>query len=205
MKSRSKRPAHLGRTEYELLYSLLEDVTPLNQDCGDLCGKICCRGLTQESGMYLFPGEEVMFGSRTDLTWCRIETHDVAIRQFCPLWEGRIKSVGFLVCEGECPRHLRPLACRLFPLVAVAHSFCPTLDLPDPCVYHIDVILDPDAAFICPLVRHASLTQLNPTFVHACRQAYSVLARDPLILADILWSTERRKADTLMWSKFFGR
>jgi hypothetical protein len=67
--------------------------------------------------MYLFPGEECMFGGDED--WVSFESHPVAERVFCPEWTGRIEAVTFAVCRGTCPREARPLACRLFPMAAV--------------------------------------------------------------------------------------
>lgn len=41
---------------------LLNDITPLKFDCGVLCNKACCKG-DKNTGMYLYPGEELMYMS----------------------------------------------------------------------------------------------------------------------------------------------
>ena len=72
--------------------ALLRDVTPLQTDCGRLCGAACCRSL---------PGEEAFYAGRPDFR----------LRQ---------AAMGTLViCGGACSRSERPLACRMFPLLPV--------------------------------------------------------------------------------------
>ena len=79
----------------------LEAVTPLEGDCGRLCGSVCCRSMEgEETGMLLFPGEEPAEGMRTVKT-----------------------DLGVLaVCDGTCVREERPLGCRLFPLLPLVRS-----------------------------------------------------------------------------------
>ena len=75
---------------------ILAEVTPLKGDCGRACGQRCCRSLEgEETGMLLFPGEEVE-----------------------PGWTVRESALGpVVICPGECERSRRPLSCRLFPLL----------------------------------------------------------------------------------------
>jgi len=165
-------------TEFRWAYARLSRVTPLVSDCGELCGKSCCKGLDGKAGMYLFPGEEALLSP--DWDWLTLEWHLVSEREFCPSWEGRIERVGFVICRGVCPREQRPLACRLFPLV------------PEPT---LDVALDSDAALMCPIARYARIEEIDAGFVQACREVYGLLAQDPLVLDDFLWQSERRRLD----------
>lgn len=80
---------------YKKAYKLLENVTPLKADCGQLCDKKCCHGDSM-TGMLLFPDEE------TTLT---------VIEQ-----NGRRLAV----CDGMCNRNERPLSCRIFPFFPAA-------------------------------------------------------------------------------------
>lgn len=75
---------------YEKVYRLLDGVTPLSADCGQLCKKQCCKG-DSRTGMLLFPNEET------------------ALKVFEE--NGRRLAV----CSGECDRHSRPLSCMIFP------------------------------------------------------------------------------------------
>lgn len=76
-------------------WDLLEDLTPLCEDCGRVCDGRCCRPSAESSGMLLFPGEEALI---TD-------------GELIPAAEGSL-----YVCGGHCDRSARPLACRIFPL-----------------------------------------------------------------------------------------
>ena len=79
---------------YTEAYRLLENFTPIKGDCGELCGKSCCKG-DGRTGMLLFPGEET--------------TLDVIEEN------GRRLAV----CGGRCDRSERPLSCRIFPFFPV--------------------------------------------------------------------------------------
>ena len=46
---------------YTKLYKMLENVTPLTVDCGQLCDGACCAVTDEITGMYLFPGEIEMY------------------------------------------------------------------------------------------------------------------------------------------------
>lgn len=98
--------------DYHYLYALTATVTPLDYDCGVLCGSACCLPNRKNSlGVYLFPGEESRVGEDQD--WFVREYHDPVEYDFPENWED---PVHFLKCSGACPRDRRPLACRFFPL-----------------------------------------------------------------------------------------
>lgn len=81
---------------------LLTDVTPLNADCGALCGRACCRAdESGENGMLLFPLEERYYENDSDFI---------------------VHSDGRIVCGGHCQRDNRPLACRMFPLIILKNG-----------------------------------------------------------------------------------
>lgn len=80
--------------DYDKLYRIIGDKTPLKSDCGVLCGSACCKG-DAGTGMLLFPGE------KTNLN---------VIRE---------NGVKIAVCNGICDRESRPLSCRIFPLFPV--------------------------------------------------------------------------------------
>ena len=49
----------------EEIYERLEKVTPVDFDCGSLCGEACCvydlKNPEEELALYLLPGEELMY------------------------------------------------------------------------------------------------------------------------------------------------
>ncbi len=97
---------------YETLYGMTSGVTPLEGDCGILCGGACCRPDKKNTlGMYLFPGEENIFTGEED--WLEWERRDPAADDFPPSWR---HPVYFVRCTRPCPRERRPLSCRFFPL-----------------------------------------------------------------------------------------
>lgn len=129
---------------YGFAYKLFETSTPLAADCGRLCGGACCMG-DDESGMYLFPGEECMYSDSAD--WMKIEK------------SGFEYSVGkcadILLCKPFCDRRLRPLACRIFPLLPYITENG-----------RLNIIMDPRGKHMCPLAAAAETQQLDPRFVH---------------------------------------
>ena len=80
-------------------YALFRNITPLNIDCGKLCGGKCCKG-DDKTGMLLFPGEEKLIDRDINIT----ENDD-----------GQL----FALCNGFCNRNYRPLSCRIYPLFPV--------------------------------------------------------------------------------------
>ena len=150
----------LGSSDAALLAAreLLREATPLKADCGRTCGAACCQPYPaqdgQPSGMYLFPGEERLYGPND--AWARIVPTD---------WVAAGRSVPLLVCQGTCPRESRPLACRLFPLSARREG------------EGFSLRLDPRGWAVCPLMPHG-IAALDPAFVAAARAALAALWAD---------------------------
>lgn len=128
---------------------LLENVTPLMQDCGMVCGGACCRSLPgEETGMLLFPGEDAWYVNRSDFALRRTsDGHTV------------------LTCGGHCRREERPLSCRLFPLLPVLRAD------------GVKVAVDARSASVCPLWRMGRRS-MQPAFVDAVRACGQLLAED---------------------------
>lgn len=141
---------------YQESYRLLNDMTPILADCGKLCDKACCSAEDEETGMYLFPHEEVMYEKCPN--WLQIEETDF-------VYEDDKKAL-IALCEPPCNRELRPLACRIFPLF-------PYLDGKG----ELKIILDPRGKGICPLIRHEAMDELDPDFIKRVRLVFQVLLR----------------------------
>ena len=146
---------------------ILKDVTPMNFDCGRLCGKGCCRtddtdnaGDTDENGMMLFPYEEEIMPPPSEAFPYRVIPSE-AVRR-----DGRL-----LVCEGRCEREHRPLACRIFPL-RIAVMTDPDTDEP-----YAAARIDPRAKRVCPLAGDG-IDGMAPEFVKAVEAAGEALLKN---------------------------
>lgn len=144
---------------YLQIYRLFDHSTPLKLDCGKLCNSACCEG--DESGMYLFPGEENV-QKILKSKWAKIEKSDFYY-EYC----GKKKNVPLLVCEGECDRYERPLACRIFPLTPYL-----TKD------GRLEIIMDPRAKAICPISRELSADELDLKFLKNVKKAFVLLMKN---------------------------
>lgn len=163
----------LGGINWDSLYQVLDGVTPLEGDCGRLCGKKCCS-LRGEGGLgvYLFPGEEKVFGPEGP--WFRVVGSPGEVGHFTG------PRPFLLDCRGKCPRDRRPLACRLFPLA-------PRLDREG----SLELILDPDALFICPLVKLDDPGALEPAFREGVRRVWLDLLEDRAVRENVRAYSDR--------------
>ena len=133
---------------------MLDNCTPLkNVDCGQLCESACCKG-DGETGMYLFPHEEIMF--KDNPSWLEISESRIEMSNG--------KKVLLAVCNGTCPRERRPLSCRVFPLVPS-----------DKNVSEIDL----RARAICPLCYGEDL--INKKFYKKASRCFRILSSKPEI------------------------
>ena len=100
---------------YKAIYRLLDRVSPVPFDCGTICGAACCNAAytDEDMGIMLLPGEEKIHDKHADwLTWDSLSTDEYELPGS---WKGKIF---FVRCKTppHCPRHMRPMQCRTFPL-----------------------------------------------------------------------------------------
>ncbi len=160
----------IRKRTWKAIYRLLNRVSPVDYDCGKLCGSACCicsdteDGL--EMGIYLYPGEHKIH-SKND-NWLDWSTEDAADFDFPDSWNG---PVYFVRCKTPpvCPRDKRPLQCRIYPLAPyiTKEGF---LEI----VYN-----DEGLPYNCPLIDDR--IPLNDDFVKATYTVWAHLIRDPLI------------------------
>lgn len=144
----------------ERAYALLEELTPLATDCGQVCGGRCCLDSADSEGMLLFPGEETLL-AQTDFT----------IRPADGGW--------LLTCGGVCDRRFRPLACRIFPLFPYVNESG-----------RVQAVYDPRGFRMCPLVRECAHVPLERNFVRAVRRVGRILMEDPACAAFLRQQSE---------------
>ena len=172
----------IKKDTFRAIYRLLDKVSPINDDCGKLCGAACCTCADEatentsqcqtdcnadfEMGIYLLPGEEKLFtGKENWLSWGWLQAEDY---EFPESWSGRVY---FLRCQcaPHCPREQRPLQCRFFPLT-------PHLDKDGELFLIYQSAALP---YTCPLITER--IPLNQDFIHATYTVWKHLIRDPLI------------------------
>jgi hypothetical protein len=140
----------------ELIYSAYAEIgnlTPLKTDCGKLCGKICCKG--DKAGMLLFPGEENIF--------CGVRGFRIEETEYMG-----ISGLKLLLCDGECERTLRPLACRMFPAA-------PNIGKDG----NVGIVPDIRGKRMCPIW---DLKNADETFIGAVGKAFELLAKNDGVL-----------------------
>lgn len=179
----------IKKRTWKAIYRLLDRVSPVDYDCGTLCGSICClctdAADAQEMGIYLLPGEDKIHDKKDDwLIWSVEKAEDY---EFPPSWHG---DVYFVRCTTPplCPRHLRPLQCRTFPLAP---------HITEEGVFLLIKNCD-ELPYRCPLIEKQ--IELNPDFIKATYTVWKHLLRDPLIFDLVeMDSRLRQPADKLIF------
>ena len=167
------------RRTYKAIYRLLDRVSPVPFDCGTICGAACCTAAysDEDLGIMLLPGEDKIHDKKDDwLSWESLGDDEYELPD---TWKGKIF---FVRCKTppHCPRHLRPIQCRSFPLL-------PHLDMDGSLRM---VMNDYDLPYACPMIEDGM--ELDERFVKATRTAGKHLIRDPLIY-DLVWAESRER------------
>ena len=144
---RKRRLELLRRT-----YRILDSVTPIEGDCGALCGARCCKG-GDHDGMWLLPDEDLLLKGAGFLT---VRSTD----------DGK-----YAICSGSCKRSLRPLSCRIYP-------YFPILRESRSGRISITAVPDVRALSTCALFSE-SAPEVTAKFRHAVRRVGRLLLRDP--------------------------
>lgn len=165
----------IRKSTWKAIYRLLDRVSPLNYDCGKLCGSACCTSEGDETsegmgdfemGIYLLPGEEKIYTMKED--WLKWSVEQAEDYEFPDSWYG---NVYFIRCKTPpiCPRKHRPLQCRFYPLT-------PYLDEND----NLSLVLSPAfTPYKCPIIDENM--KINDQFYKANLTVWKRLIKDPLI------------------------
>ena len=145
---------------YLQIYRMFDSNTPLPTDCGSYCNEACCKG-DDETGMYLFPGEKAVFDMICPDGW------RITDSEFTYTYNGKTRRTPILICDGNCDRAFRPLACRIFPLT-------PVLDENG----RIKIITDPRARGVCPLANTYMTEEFDKGFYDSVKKAFILLSKN---------------------------
>ena len=170
--------------KYKAIYRLLDRVSPVDYDCGELCGAACCTCTYSPDGfddgeylgLYLLPGEEKVHRNREENEWIRWDYMIAEDYEFPESWHGKVY---FIQCKTApaCPRRQRPIQCRTFPL---------SPHIGEDGVFHM-IMYAEELPYKCPLLGDEKRSegreiQLSDRFIRATYTAWKHLLKDPLIL-----------------------
>lgn len=177
--------SRLRKDEYKRIYERLDKVSPVDYDCGKLCGAICCTcdkdNATDDydMGIYLLPGEDKLFTKEED--WLRWNYEMAEDYEYPDSWSGK---VWFIRCKNPplCEREMRPIQCRTYPLA-------PHID--EDGNLHMIINTSP-LPYTCPLIEDDM--KLNEDFIDVTYEAWKLLISDPLIF-DLIEMDSRYRDD----------
>ena len=170
--------------KWKAVYRLLNQVETEVFDCGTLCGSACCACSREEKemGIYLFPGEHLWLQKALENAgekaqeWLHWTQQDPGELGFPESWT---EPVWFLTCKTApcCPRELRPIQCRTFPLKPVIGENG-VLEM---------IWNDEDLPYHCPIIENNM--PIHDDFYKATYTVWTHLMRDRRIFDLVLgWS-----------------
>ncbi len=172
-------PACKMQQSIEKIYSLLDEVSPLDFDCGRLCDDACCVNDDNddyELALYLMPGEELMYEDSDDFNLYYIPSDEL---EFPHDWNDDVYLVE-CINPPHCNRSIRPIQCRTFPLI-------PHLSRDD--TFHL--ILDKsEFPYSCPIVDENM--KLDDDFIKLTFNVWKILIKDPVVYDLIKYDSSLR-------------
>ena len=152
------------------IYQRLDEVTPVDFDCGKLCGEVCCvydadETHTEELVLYLLPGEELMYEDSPDFELYYMDSSE---SRYPHSWKDNIYLVK---CKNppRCDRSIRPIQCRTFPLVP---------HISKNGEFHL-VLDETEFPYECPIIRDH--IKLNENFINVTYEIWKMLISNPLV------------------------
>lgn len=176
LKDGKNMKTNLTLEKWKKIDEKLNEVSPLLYDCGKLCGEICCNYTGEEEmGIYLFPGEHLLY--KEDGDWLKWSCEKAQDYDFPPSWQGKIY---FVKCKNpkDCHRNIRPFQCRTFPLKPYINEDG-ILEL----VYNYD-----ELPYVCPIIENSM--QITEEFYNVTYEIWKELMQEPLIYDLIVWESE---------------
>ncbi len=152
------------------IYNLLDKISPVNFDCGKLCGEVCCvydieNKDSDELVLYLLPGEELMYGEDNSFELYHLDSKEI---KYPHSWKDNIYLVK-CINPPKCNRSIRPIQCRTFPLIP---------HLSKNGEFHL-IFDESEFPYECPLI-HDNI-DLNSEFIEITYFVWTVLICNPLV------------------------
>jgi hypothetical protein len=166
----------------EKIYAMLDEVSPVDFDCGKLCGQVCC--LYDEDDcpnkdlvLYLFPGEELMYEDNDSFDLFYLPSKEV---NYPHTWDDDV----FLVeCKTppNCDRKIRPIQCRTFPLIP---------HITKDNKFHL-IFDENEFPYECPIIRDN--IKLNDDFIQVTYKVWNILIKDPMVYDLVEYDSRMRE------------
>ena len=152
------------------IYERLDEVSPVDFDCGKLCGEVCCvydadNSHTEELVLYLLPGEELMYEDSQEFELYYVDSSEI---KYPHSWKDNIYLVK-CVNPPKCDRSIRPIQCRTFPLVP---------HISKNGEFHL-ILDETEFPYECPILRDN--IKLNDEFINVTYEVWKILIRNPLV------------------------
>ena len=85
----------ISKEQIKKIHKVLNRVSPVDYDCGKLCGEVCCvydaeDYRNEELALYLLPGEELMYEDSEDFELYYIDSSEI---KYPHSWKGQIYLV----------------------------------------------------------------------------------------------------------------
>ncbi len=182
----------LSVEEFKEVYELLDRATPVEGDCGKMCGAACCAidgkwdaevvnpEFKQSCDdldlvMHLMHGEEQMHDM--DDEWLEWEAGDPEEYGLSEDWT---RPFYMVKCHGahSCKRNLRPIQCRTFPLTPYLSE-----------EGELKMIVFPEnLPYICPIIEKK--LEMDPEYIKNAYKAWKMLIGDDAIY-DMVYEDSR--------------
>lgn len=166
----------------EKIYQRLNKVTPVDFDCGKLCGEVCCVYDSEEYpnddlALFLLPGEELMYEGSKEFELYYIDAKEL---DFPHSWKGEVALVKCLN-PPRCDRSIRPIQCRTFPLVP---------HISKNGEFHL-VLDDSEFPYKCPIIEEH--IQFRTDFLIETYDIWKILIQNPLVYDFVDMDSRRRE------------
>ena len=150
---------------YKKIYRMLDEVSPVSFDCGEICGEACCHMADNDYGIFLLPGEERI---QNPDHWLSFEWVDATECVYPAFEDGKL---AFVRCAGpsNCDRKNRPIQCRTFP-------YLPVIKNDGSLVLSFNEM---ELDYCCPLAEQR--VRPNKNFIKRTLEAWRILIRDTRI------------------------
>lgn len=164
------------------IYERLDKVTPVDFDCGKLCGEVCCvfdseEYPNDELALFLLPGEELMYEDSPDFDLYYIDAREL---EFPHSWKG---DVCLVKCRNppRCDRSIRPIQCRTFPLVP---------HITKKGEFHL-VLDDSEFPYKCPIIEEN--IPFRHDFLKEIYNVWKILIQNPLVYDFVDYDSRKRE------------